>query len=99
MKCEEALKDAADRSVDPPAKEPRKDLPDRAFRFATRIIRLCQLLDDNPGVPRLLGKQILRSGTCIGANIEEGQASQSEADFLPKYSVACKEARETHHWL
>jgi four helix bundle protein len=41
----------------------------------------------------------LRSGTSIGANVEEGQASQSEADFLSKYSIACKEARETHYWL
>ncbi len=48
---------------------------------------------------RILGKQLLRSGTSIGANIEEGQASQSDADFIHKYSIACKEARETHYWL
>ena len=35
----------------------------------------------------------------MGANVEEGQASQSEADFVSKYSIACKEARETHYWL
>jgi four helix bundle protein len=35
----------------------------------------------------------------IGANVEEGQASQSRADFVSKYSIACKEARETHYWL
>ncbi len=35
----------------------------------------------------------------MGANVEEGQASQSEADFISKYSIACKEARETHYWL
>ena len=41
----------------------------------------------------------LRSGTSIGANVEEGQATQSEADFVSNYSIACKEARETHYWL
>jgi four helix bundle protein len=35
----------------------------------------------------------------VGANVEEGQSSQSEADFITKYSIACKEARETHYWL
>jgi four helix bundle protein len=45
-----------------------------------------------------MGNQLLRSGTSIGANVEEGQASQSEADFVSKYSIACKEARETHYW-
>ena len=47
----------------------------------------------------MLANQLLRSGTSIGANVEEGQASQSEADFISKYSIACKEARETHYWL
>jgi len=42
---------------------------------------------------------LLRSGTSIGANVEEGQASQSRSDFAAKYSIACKEARETHYWL
>jgi four helix bundle protein len=42
---------------------------------------------------------LLRSGTSIGANVEEGQASQSRADFVSKYSIACKEAREIHYWL
>jgi four helix bundle protein len=42
---------------------------------------------------------LLRAGTSIVANVEEGQASQSRADFVSKYSIACKEARETHYWL
>ena len=42
---------------------------------------------------------MLRSGTSIGANVEEAQAGQSRADFLSKYSIALKEARETHYWL
>ena len=48
---------------------------------------------------RTLANQLLRSGTSVGANVEEGQAAQSRADFNHKYSIACKEARETHYWL
>jgi len=50
-------------------------------------------------VPKELVGQLVRSATSIGANVEEDQASQSEADFLSKYNIACKEARETHYWL
>ena len=57
------------------------------------------MLDQAPGVSRTLANQLLRSGTSIGANVEEGQASQSRADFTAKYAIACKEARETHYWL
>jgi four helix bundle protein len=46
-----------------------------------------------------LANQLLRAATSIGANVEEGQGSQSRADFIAKYSIACKEARETHYWL
>ena len=74
-------------------------LPARTFAFAKRIVKLCQVLDKDPGVGRTLGRQLIRSGTSIGANVEEGQASQSRADFCSKYSIACKEARETHYWL
>lgn len=81
------------------SREPRRDLPDRTFTFALEIIKLCPLLAEMPGPPRILANQLLRSGTSIGANVQEGQASQSEADFLSKYSIACKEARETHYWL
>ena len=77
----------------------KSDLPARTFEFARRIVGLCRFLDAKPGVPRTLSNQLLRSGTSVGANVEEGQASQSEADFISKYSIACKEARETHYWL
>src|SRR5262245_54254098 len=50
-------------------------------------------------VLRVLGRQLLRSGTSIGANVEEAQAGQSQADFINKYSVSLKEARETIYWL
>lgn len=77
----------------------KRDLPERTFEFAQRVVKLCQVLDEKPGVSRTLGRQLIRSGTSIGANVEEGQAAQSRADFRSKYSIACKEARETHYWL
>ena len=77
----------------------KRDLCERTFEFSVRIVNLCRELDKIPGVGRTLGKQLLRSGTSIGANIEEGQGGQSRADFISKYSIACKEARETHYWL
>ena len=51
------------------------------------------------GEQLFLERYIMRSGTSIGANVEEGQGSQSRADFVAKYSIACKEARETNYWL
>ncbi len=77
----------------------KKDICERTFRFALRIVKLCQILDGKPGINRTLSRQLLRSGTSIGANVEEGQATQSEADFLTKMRIACKEARETHYWI
>ena len=79
--------------------ENRRDLTERAFAFAVQVVSLCRLLNEKPGVARTLANQLLHSGTSIGANVEEGQSSQSEADFIAKYSITCKEARETHYWL
>jgi four helix bundle protein len=76
-----------------------RDLEGRLFAFALRIVRLCQVLDERPGVARTLAGQLLRSGTAIGANYEEAQAGQSKKDFLCKVSIALKEARESHYWL
>ena len=78
---------------------PRRDLPERTFEFARRIVKLCQQLDQTQGVSRTLANQLLRAGTSVGANCEEAQAGQSRADFLSKISIACKEARETQYWL
>ena len=77
----------------------KRDLPERTFEFAQRVVKLCQVLDQTPGVNRIMANQLIRSGTSIGANVEEGQAGQSRADFVSKLSIACKEARETHYWL
>jgi four helix bundle protein len=79
-----------------PDKAPRRDIVDRTFRFAVRVVQLCKHLDERPGVARVMMSQILRSGTSVPANIEEAQAAQSRADFVSKMSIALKEARETH---
>lgn len=76
-----------------------KDIRDRTFHFAVKIVELSKALDARSGVPRTLSNQILRSGTSVGANLEEAQAGQSKADFISKASISCKEARETHYWL
>jgi four helix bundle protein len=76
-----------------------RDIKERTFDFAVEIVHLCQDLDKTPGTTRTLGRQLLRSGTSIGANVEEAQAGQSRADFISKYSIALKEARETIYWL
>jgi four helix bundle protein len=75
------------------------DLQQRTFDFAQRVLKVCLILDQQPGVSRLLSRQLFRSGTSVGANVEEGQASRSRADFVATYSIACREARETHYWL
>ena len=64
-----------------------------------RVVNLCKVLEENPGVGRTLAKQLIRSGTSIGANVEESQAAQSKADFIHKLQIALKEARETRYWL
>jgi four helix bundle protein len=75
------------------------NIVERSFEFAVRIVRLCRFLDEQDRSTRTLASQLLRSGTSVGANIEEAQAGQSKADFTAKMSIARKEARETLYWL
>ncbi len=75
------------------------DICERTFQFALRIIKLCDFLNSTPGVSRELSRQLVRSGTSIGANVEESQAAQSTADFIHKLEISLKEARETRYWL
>lgn len=76
-----------------------RDIKERTFSFAKEIVQLCLRLEKQSDVFRTLGRQLIRSGTSIGANVEEAQAGQSRADFVSKYSIALKEARETIYWL
>lgn len=76
----------------------KNDIVERSVKFALRIIRLYRNLEkDSAGL--IIGKQLLRSGTSIGANVHEAQGAQSKADFIAKMSIAHKEAYETSYWL
>ncbi|MDD2229431.1 MAG: four helix bundle protein [Candidatus Cloacimonetes bacterium] len=75
------------------------DITKRTFEFALRIVKLCRFLDESQKTHRALVNQLIRSGTSVGANVEEAQSGQSRADFLSKISISCKEARETLYWL
>ena len=77
----------------------KSDLPERTFAFAERIVRLCVYLEQNGRVSTTLAMQLLRSGTSVGANVEEAGSAESRKDFVHKYAIACKEARESHYWL
>lgn len=70
----------------------------KSFAFAIRIVKLYKYLVEEKQ-EYTLSKQLLRSGTSIGANIEEGLGGQSKKDFIAKLSIAYKEARETDYWL
>jgi four helix bundle protein len=69
----------------------------KSFNFALLIIELYKKLVKRSEF--VLSKQILRSGTSIGANIEESIGAQSKNDFISKISISYKEARETEYWL
>ncbi len=70
----------------------------KSFDFSVRIVNLYRFLTEEKK-EYVLSKQVLRSGTSIGANVSEGERGQSKADFYSKMSIALKEANETHYWL
>ncbi|MEY8713786.1 four helix bundle protein [Francisella philomiragia] len=71
---------------------------DKSFNFSIRVVKLYKYLCENKK-EYVLSKQLVRSGTSIGANINEAQAGQSKADFIAKMCIASKEARETKYWI
>ena len=71
---------------------------EKSFRFAVRIVKLCKYLREEQK-EYIMTKQLLRSGTSIGANIAEAQQAQSKQDFVHKMSIALKEASETNYWI
>ena len=73
-------------------------LRDQSYSFAIRVVKLSQHLQ-NEKKEFVLSKQVLRSGTAIGALIHEAEFGQSRADFSHKMSIALKEANETAYWL
>lgn len=73
-------------------------ITDKSYAFAIRIVKLYKYLCEEKK-EFILSKQLLRSGTSIGANIEEAIGGQSEKDFYSKLTIAYKETRETHYWI
>ena len=73
-------------------------LIDKSIAFAARIVKLYQYLSKNKK-ETIISKQIVRSGTSIGANINEANYGQSKADFVSKMHIALKETAETEYWL
>ena len=70
----------------------------KSFNFAVRIVNLYKHLSSEKK-EFILSKQLLRSGTSIGANVAEAIRGQSKADFLAKMCIALKEANESHYWI
>lgn len=79
----------------------RNDKPniivEKSFKFALKIVAFCELLEDKKKF--VVSRQLLRSGTSIGANIREAQNAESKVDFIHKFKLAAKEADETEYWL
>jgi four helix bundle protein len=76
-----------------------KDLKPRTKAFALRIIKMFSALPKNDTVAQVLGKQVLRSGTSVGANYREASRGRSKAEFISKIGDCLKEIEETEYWL
>ena len=72
-------------------------IKEKSFLFAIEIVSLYKVLAERKEF--ILSKQLLRSGTSIGANVRESEHAQSKADFIHKLSIAIKEANETEYWI
>jgi len=77
--------------------EKRNEVLELSFEFALQIIVYCELLEANRKY--VIARQLLKSGTSIGANIREAQNAESKLDFIHKLKIAAKEADETEYWL
>ena len=77
--------------------EQKNIIVEKSLEFSVEIIKFCELLEENKKF--VIAKQLLRSGTSIGANIFEAQHAESKADFIHKMKIAIKEANETLYWL
>lgn len=73
-------------------------LDERTYKFALQIIKLVSALP-HTSAGDVLGRQVLRSGTSVGANVEEAFAASTRREFSHRLTVALKEAKETHYWL
>jgi four helix bundle protein len=76
------------------------DIRKRSYAYSLRAIKLYQALQEGKdGAGWVLGKQYLRAATSIGANVQEAQSGETRADFIHKYAIAQKEAKESLYWL
>jgi len=75
----------------------KNEVLDVSFEFALQVISFCELLEEQKKY--VVARQLLKSGTSIGANIRESQNSESKQDFIHKLKVAAKEADETQYWI
>jgi four helix bundle protein len=76
----------------------QRDIAARTYSFALRVIAVVRAMPREV-VATTIARQLIRSGTSIGANVEEAEAGHSKADFISKINVARREARETLYWL
>jgi four helix bundle protein len=77
--------------------EKKNEILELSFEFALQIIGYCELLEENRKY--VIARQLLKSGTSVGANIREAQNAESNADFIHKLKIAAKEADEAEYWL
>ena len=77
--------------------EKRNEILELSFEFALQIVAYCELLEEKRKY--VIARQLLKSGTSIGANISEAQNAESILDFIHKLKIAAKEADETEYWL
>ena len=75
----------------------RNVIVEKSLDFSVEIIKFCELLEEQRKF--VISRQLLRSGTSIGANIFESQHAESKADFIHKMKIAIKESNETYYWL
>lgn len=74
-------------------------IEERVYRFVIRVVKLVRALPKSDMAAQIIGRQLLRAATSIGANVEEALGAVSRRDFAYKMSIAAKEAREAHYWL
>jgi len=79
--------------------EQRRDLRVRTKAFSLRVIRMYSALTKSDAVAQVLGRQVLRSGTSVGANYREASRGRSKAEFISKIGDCLKEIEETEYWL
>jgi four helix bundle protein len=76
----------------------KPDIQKRSYQFALRVLKVVASLPNNVA-GQVIGRQLARSGTSVGANVEEAQGAQSKAEFTRRMNIARSEALETRYWL